>query len=65
MNTKVKDVLKGGFRKQVRAKFISSREEFTGFLDQLSLELKKKQKLLNEDDLLAYFQTELGKINGF
>lgn len=51
--------------KEVRAKFISTREEFTSFLDQLSLDLKKEEKKLNIDDLHAFFETQLGKINGF
>jgi hypothetical protein len=42
-NSKVKDVIKGGFKKEFKARFISNREEFTSYLDTLSLVLKQKQ----------------------
>ncbi len=48
-NSKVKDVLKGGFKKEHKAKFISNREEFTAYLDGLSLALKQKQQQLTPE----------------
>lgn len=64
-NGDVSEIIEEGMTKEVRAKFISTREEFTSFLDQLSLDLKKEEKKLNIDDLHAFFETQLGKINGF